>query len=472
MLEAALRYLEIGLCPVLPLAGKRPVPHLVPRGLLHATTSADVARGWWSEADYNIGGAVPPGVAVLDVDPRNSGHEHLADLVLQNGPLPLTLRCDTGGGGFHLWYRVDGRPLKSFLRGVDLKRHGGYVVLPPSVHPTTGQPYRWSNREPIVPMPEWRLQTLTSPGGQHKSRSRTPRKSYRGELSPLAWRMLRTGDKDYGDTTASGVFWSCLWFLANAGWSPASALQLASLPSYPGLHRELLKRGPRHFEQQYERAITMSGRGGSTTAVDKLRQLVVAVEVAAAAGMWRGREGDNDRTALELILRQAVEAHRTTLSYSSLQLMREASSTRRQTAASVMQRLVDKGWLVKIAGPRGRTPSTYALRVPRQVRSLPEYSWSLARASSEDVSRLTDLNRRVPLSADAFAFGGGVNKGGAIVLRALLTLADAAPSSPGAKELEKKGTVETHEISRSTGKSEWRPPGWCATGTVTPGGVP
>ena len=44
---------------------------------------------------------------------------------------------------------------KSGVDEIDVKAHGGFVVLPPSVIATTGFVYRWINNEPIAELPLW-----------------------------------------------------------------------------------------------------------------------------------------------------------------------------------------------------------------------------------------------------------------------------------------------------------------------------
>nr|WP_275414276.1 bifunctional DNA primase/polymerase [Asanoa ishikariensis] len=89
------------------------------------------------------------GVAVVDIDPRNGGRIDL-------DVMPPTRAVRTGSGGWHLYYTHPGGPLAAKvagLPGVDLKADGGYVVAPPSIHPRTGQPYRWLGDRPTAPMP-------------------------------------------------------------------------------------------------------------------------------------------------------------------------------------------------------------------------------------------------------------------------------------------------------------------------------
>lgn len=145
MLRAALELAEAGWA-VLPLDGKKPV---TPHGHLDATTNPRTIRRMWADHDYNIGAPVPRSLIVLDVDPRNGGN--LRDLELRAGvELPPTLEVVSGrrDGGRHLYYmRPFVQPYRgSVPRGIDVKING-YMVMPPSVHPDSGKPYRWVKRD-------------------------------------------------------------------------------------------------------------------------------------------------------------------------------------------------------------------------------------------------------------------------------------------------------------------------------------
>lgn len=135
--------------------GKAP---LTPRGHNDASTDGDQIRRWWGRwPDANIGIATGAGLAVVDVDDEDG----LDDLTHAHGGLPTTLEAVTGGGGRHLFFRCDGelRCRNGFGRGVDLKADGGYVIAPPSVHPS-GAPYAWDTDDegpgdPIAELPAW-----------------------------------------------------------------------------------------------------------------------------------------------------------------------------------------------------------------------------------------------------------------------------------------------------------------------------
>jgi hypothetical protein len=99
------------------------------------------------------------GLAVVDIDPRNGGR-------IDPALMTPTATVATGGGGWHLYYRHPGGPLLPALPGrpgVDVKADGGYVVAPPSIHPGTGQPYRWAGERPVIEMPPALRAALTPP---------------------------------------------------------------------------------------------------------------------------------------------------------------------------------------------------------------------------------------------------------------------------------------------------------------------
>jgi len=107
-----------------------------------------------------IGARVPEILVVLDIDPRNGGSYEALTVVL--GPLPdtLTTWSGRGDGGCHLYFFRPRGELSSRLlpRGIDLKK-SGYLIVPPSVHAETGQPYRWEHR-PIAELPTLARQAL------------------------------------------------------------------------------------------------------------------------------------------------------------------------------------------------------------------------------------------------------------------------------------------------------------------------
>jgi hypothetical protein len=164
-LEAAIAYGKHGwrVFPVRPRA-KQPATG---NGFKDATTNTEQIRRWWTHApDANIGLAPgPSGLLVVDIDCPAA--ESLARaLGLLDEP---TLTVETGRTDFpgrHLYFQHPGEHI-SQLRlaleraqvatvagdrpGLEIKADAGYVLLPPSVHPS-GRIYRWI-RDEIRPLP-------------------------------------------------------------------------------------------------------------------------------------------------------------------------------------------------------------------------------------------------------------------------------------------------------------------------------
>jgi hypothetical protein len=143
LLAAALEYAEAGL-RVFPLQprGKKPATK---NGFKDATTDPARIREWWAwKSDYNIGlvtGEQPAGwhLTVIDLDPDK----------MDGAPpvLPQTATVRTGSGGHHLYFRTHEafrNSASKLASGIDVRGDGGYVVAPPSVHPT-GERYEWES---------------------------------------------------------------------------------------------------------------------------------------------------------------------------------------------------------------------------------------------------------------------------------------------------------------------------------------
>ena len=104
-LDAALGYAARGL-PVFPLNPNSKEPHglLAPNGFKNATCDLDIIRQWFTEfPQANLAIAIPEGVIVVDIDPRNGGGDTWAELAAGRTVNTLTSISGRGDGGFHLW---------------------------------------------------------------------------------------------------------------------------------------------------------------------------------------------------------------------------------------------------------------------------------------------------------------------------------------------------------------------------------
>ncbi|WP_347246176.1 phage/plasmid primase, P4 family, partial [Thermogutta sp.] len=161
MLDYALAYAELGWAVVF-LAEREKTP-LTRHGYADATKDPDKIKRWWSlrpEANIGIRVGRESGIVVLDVDPRNGGDETLARLSELYSPIPTTPTVATGGGGLHMYFAwhedIQNREIGP---GLELKADSGYVVAPPSVHPS-GNRYAWvEGLDPwsvgLASMPVW-----------------------------------------------------------------------------------------------------------------------------------------------------------------------------------------------------------------------------------------------------------------------------------------------------------------------------
>jgi hypothetical protein len=168
--QAALNYIHHG-WSVIPLQprGKRPHFPLLPITLdetghgrpkrtwepyqTRLPTEEEVIQWWQVCPTANIGivTGTLSGIIVLDLD----GLEPPAEL-------PRTLTSRTGKG-MHIFFRHPGGRVRNFSRpGMDLKGDGGYVVAPPSIHPS-GALYEWQTDLPPADPPNWLMDLILPP---------------------------------------------------------------------------------------------------------------------------------------------------------------------------------------------------------------------------------------------------------------------------------------------------------------------
>jgi hypothetical protein len=187
MIGTALALAKKGLAvfPCLP-RDKRPATE---HGCKDATTDTAIIRKWWQqEPAFNIGiatGKVSK-VLVIDVDGLDA-EASLRKLEAEHGELPATVESITARGR-HLFFRGPDVLVRNsagkIAPGIDVRGDGGYVVAPPSVHPS-GRRYHWSvdSADALAAMPDWLLDRIAE---RSDGRQRLP-------APPAEWRDLVSG---------------------------------------------------------------------------------------------------------------------------------------------------------------------------------------------------------------------------------------------------------------------------------------
>jgi hypothetical protein len=164
MLRTAIRLAELGMA-IFPCRAGRKEP-ATSTGYKAATTDRKQIERWWhTDPNGNIGlatGAVS-GIFVVDVDGGEAEHA-LAQLEAEHGALPPSVETITARGR-HIWFRHPGGTVPNsagrIAPHIDLRGDGGYVLAPPSVHPS-GRRYTWSvdGAGQIADAPRWLLNLI------------------------------------------------------------------------------------------------------------------------------------------------------------------------------------------------------------------------------------------------------------------------------------------------------------------------
>lgn len=171
-IEAAKGYLARG-WSVLPLRSGDKRPLIRWEHLQHQRPSEQDVDAWfqrWPDANIGIVTGEISNLIVLDIDPKHGGDISLERLEDKFRPISATVEAVTGGGGRHLYFAHPGgltRNRAGLAQGIDLRGDGGYIVAPPSVHPS-GRPYMWaSGRSPdemtLASLPRWILVPIRGP---------------------------------------------------------------------------------------------------------------------------------------------------------------------------------------------------------------------------------------------------------------------------------------------------------------------
>ena len=158
--------------PNCPSIGKHPA---VEKGVHRASCAlSTVAKLFDGTQHRNLGiatGAINK-LVVVDIDKKSGGFASLEALAQHGTPLMSDIKVNTGGGGFHLYFRHPGVAVANsagkVAPGIDLRGDNGYVVAPPSIH-RSGSSYRWATDVPdwhsaLPPLPHWLYEKANWPG--------------------------------------------------------------------------------------------------------------------------------------------------------------------------------------------------------------------------------------------------------------------------------------------------------------------
>lgn len=178
--EAALAYAAIG-WRVHPCRPREKLP-LLKAWPERATTDATTIGEWWRrwpDANVAIATGEASGLLVLDVD-GSEGELAFATLERRHGAMPDIYPMQwTGGGGWQAFLTYPpGRAIRNSAGRLgpklDTRGQGGYVLVPPSIHPS-GRAYAWADdRDPLDLLPgeapAWLLDLLDPPAAPEPER--------------------------------------------------------------------------------------------------------------------------------------------------------------------------------------------------------------------------------------------------------------------------------------------------------------
>lgn len=148
------RYLRQGVC-LIPIAFKSKKPTVEWKQYQKRKPTESEISSWFNGKEANIAivcGAVSDNLVVLDCDSQELFVALNDTWFTKYGKKidTMTPVVQTGGGGYHVYLKVKYKPQLFHPTGEDRKRipdiqsEGGYVLAPPSVHPS-GNPYRLLN---------------------------------------------------------------------------------------------------------------------------------------------------------------------------------------------------------------------------------------------------------------------------------------------------------------------------------------
>lgn len=267
-------YEPIGLnlcsCGKVGCRGKHP---RTPNGVNDATTNAETIRGWWTKwpnASIGMATGAKSSLAVIDLD-GPEGIESGRSLSLVSSVIAMT------GNGKQLFYAdAEGKlrnSVKKLAPGIDTRGAGGYVVVPPSIHPN-GKKYCWQSqplsRNALNSLPALFVDQPTGDGTLITSASPL------GNQKPIGW--IADALKEMKNGNIDNTLFAVCCRLRNDGYSEADALVLlsphaAAAGASPGHLEDKIKNVWNRYEPR-----TQSGQPSKSEAIDDFLNDIKSVE--------------------------------------------------------------------------------------------------------------------------------------------------------------------------------------------------
>jgi hypothetical protein len=227
--QAALRLGAKGL-RVFPCWPRTKKPAFADNLKLAAVDPVIIEKWWGEQGQYNV--AIATGISsriwVLDIDADDGAEATLRELEAKFGPLPPTVEVITGAGR-HAWFRwpdngveIRNAQERDEMPGIHVRGEGGYVMVPPSVHPD-GPVYTWSvdGASEIAFAPEWLIALVTE-----RSRESGHGKAVAPTL-PQSWQAVMEGEHE--GSRRAGAVAKIFGHLVRKYVDPAVALALVEM---------------------------------------------------------------------------------------------------------------------------------------------------------------------------------------------------------------------------------------------------
>lgn len=144
------KYLDQGYSPVLLHENEKKPVHYDWADFQHELPSEDLVQKWCDQKpNGNLGIALGPASGIIALDYDLIGFPEIENVILSW--IPDTPCSKFGKKGWTKFYRYNGIPTCKFRlmhkQQVEFLSGGAQTVIPPSIHPETGQPYIWTGED-------------------------------------------------------------------------------------------------------------------------------------------------------------------------------------------------------------------------------------------------------------------------------------------------------------------------------------